>query len=218
MKDGTAIPGVTTVISGSLGWNKGALLYWAWKQGKDGKDYRETTTQAANAGTLAHYLVDCELTKKPVDLEYVKTFDEKAQKRGQRGFENFQKWALGNQLRIFFTEQPLVSEKWRFGGCPDAVALIGGESSILDWKTSKTSKDVYPEYLIQVAGGYKMLCEENFPDQSPPFTRIDIVKFSKESASFGHHQFDIADAGPPCEKAFLYLLGLHRISEKIKSL
>jgi hypothetical protein len=37
-KDGLRVPGVTTVIGGNLGWNKQALMYWAWNEGIEGRN------------------------------------------------------------------------------------------------------------------------------------------------------------------------------------
>jgi len=50
---GKRIPGVTTVIS-NLGWSKGGLMHWAWEQGINGIDYKETRDKAADTGTIAH--------------------------------------------------------------------------------------------------------------------------------------------------------------------
>jgi hypothetical protein len=55
---GEIIPGNTTVISQNLGWSKGGLMYWAWQQGRDGKDFRQARDEAADAGTLAHEMIE----------------------------------------------------------------------------------------------------------------------------------------------------------------
>ena len=52
LADGTKVPGVTTVI-GKLK-DAGPLMYWAWQQGVEGKDFRETRDAAASAGTVVH--------------------------------------------------------------------------------------------------------------------------------------------------------------------
>src|SRR5215813_3071514 len=62
--DGVRVPGVTTVISTSLGWNKGALMHWAWSEGKEGRNYRDTQQSAADAGTLAHAMVEARIQKR----------------------------------------------------------------------------------------------------------------------------------------------------------
>src|SRR3990167_2401575 len=56
LKDGTKVPSVTTILGR---WKEsGGLIHWAWKEGSEGRDYRVTRDAAANAGTLAHEMVD----------------------------------------------------------------------------------------------------------------------------------------------------------------
>ena len=50
--DGEKVPGVTTVLSRFK--ESGALMYWAWKQGTEGKDFRETKQAAADAVQLRY--------------------------------------------------------------------------------------------------------------------------------------------------------------------
>jgi len=61
---GERVPGVTTIISGNLGWNKQALMYWAWNEGVNGRHYRETSQTAADIGTIAHAMVEADLKGK----------------------------------------------------------------------------------------------------------------------------------------------------------
>jgi len=56
LADGTRVPGVTTIISRFK--ESGGLMYWAWNEGREGRDYRDTSRTAADAGTLAHALVE----------------------------------------------------------------------------------------------------------------------------------------------------------------
>src|SRR5512135_3803858 len=65
LKDNTIVPGATTV----LGVKKNdALLYWAWDCGIQGKDYRKVRDEAADIGTLAHWMCECHITGKHPDL------------------------------------------------------------------------------------------------------------------------------------------------------
>lgn len=58
LKDGTRVPSVTTIISRFK--ESGGLVHWAWQLGIDGKDYRKVRDEAADAGTLAHALLECD--------------------------------------------------------------------------------------------------------------------------------------------------------------
>jgi len=77
----------------------------------------------------------------------------------------------------------LVSELYKFGGCPDAIGKIDGKLTLVDWKTSNS---VYPDMLIQLAA-YKQLWEENFPDR--PLYGFHLCRFSKEHGDFAHHYY-----------------------------
>ena len=80
-------------------------------------------------------------------------------------------------------EMELVSEEYRFGGCPDAIGLNSqGQVCLLDWKTSN---GVYTDYLIQIAA-YKHLWEENHPTK-PITGGLHLLRFSEEHADFSHH-------------------------------
>ena len=49
---GKRLAGVTTILN-NLGWSKGALMWWAWNEGMEGRNFRDTSGQAAQAGTQA---------------------------------------------------------------------------------------------------------------------------------------------------------------------
>jgi len=36
-------------------------MYWAWSQGRDGKNFRETATAAADLGTIVHACIEKEM-------------------------------------------------------------------------------------------------------------------------------------------------------------
>ena len=67
LKDGTKVSGVTTIISQNLGWNKQQLMYWANQMGLEGKNHREVSQKAADAGTLAHALIEADIK----EVEYI---------------------------------------------------------------------------------------------------------------------------------------------------
>jgi hypothetical protein len=103
--------------------------------------------------------------------------------RGLRGYTQFLKWQERTRLYIVSWEKPLVSEKHRFGGTPDALFEFENEIAMGDWKTAT---GVYPDNLLQLAA-YKLLWEENFPDQ--PIHGAHIVRFSKDFSDVEHWTF-----------------------------
>lgn len=202
--DGVKVPSVTTILSRFK--ESGALMYWAWKQGTEGKDYKATSGRAASIGTVVHDRVDAHIHARvwtpPPDL------DEEFVRKSDNGFGAFLEWAGGSKLVPRETEFPLVSQKLKFGGTPDAM-LVNGKLALGDWKTSNA---IYVDMLAQL-GGYKVLWEENFPDQV-----IDggyhILRFDKEHGDFHHHWFSNIDDGVGM---FLALRQAYDFDQKLKA-
>src|ERR1700761_7307502 len=115
LADGTRVPSVTTVLSRFK--ESGALMNWAWKQGKAGLDYRVTRDAAADAGTMAHAAMEAWIRNRPFVFEGDGAIVEKA----RRSFGAFLEWSQQTQLRVTETELPLVSEIHKFGGTFDAI-------------------------------------------------------------------------------------------------
>jgi hypothetical protein len=201
---GKRLPGVTTVISKNLGWNKQALINWANQCGLDGKRHRDVSAAEAKAGLLCHSMIDAHIKGESFntlgyDAELLET---------QRGFNNFLSWAAEVDLTPVATETPLISEKHQYGGKPDYIGAVNSELSLVDWKTSD---GVFPDMLIQLAA-YGALWEENYPDY-PLTGGYHLLSVGKETASFDHHHWD---ALPEAMKAFLHLLALHELEPGIK--
>lgn len=173
--DGSRVPGVTTIISKFK--ESGGLIHWAWSLGKEGKDYRDVKDKAAEAGTLAHELVERWIKKEPLSVEG----DPEVTAKAKNAFEIFLEWAQQTRLEVTDTEVALISEKHRFGGTLDAM-LVNGKRSLGDWKTSNS---VYGDYLYQLAA-YGILWEENFPDK-PIEGGYHLMRFAKEHPDFAHY-------------------------------
>lgn len=186
---GESVPGVTTVIGRFK--DSGALLFWAFAQGKLAEQGKigglyEKRDEAADAGTLAHSLIEADLHgDNPADL--LVNVAEDTRIKAQNAFKQFEKWRTQSGIRIIATEMPLVSERYQFGGTPDAIGLIGDEVVLLDWKTSN---GVYQDYLIQLAA-YKVLIEECTEYRITG--GFHLLRFAKESADFAHHYWGELD-------------------------
>lgn len=182
LKNGTRVPGVTTIIGRFK--DSSALLWWAFEQGKAAErgeisSLYDKRDQAADAGTLAHACVEAYVNGDPIP----ELPDNEVGRQARQGFENFLRWQEDNRFVIVEQELELTSEKYRFGGCPDAIAINSREETIiLDWKTSNS---VHSDYIIQLAA-YKQLWEENHPDQ-PITGGCHLCRFSKDNADFSHH-------------------------------
>jgi len=154
LADGTRVPSVTTYL-GIL--NKPALMHWSWQLGIEGLDYRKVRDQAAETGTLVHYLALCDIEGREPDLS---DWSDNEIASTAAPMEKYHEWRNGVDLKPILMETPLVSEQYRFGGTPDFYGWYNGVCTLLDFKTSG---DVYPENFYQLAA-YKKLLEEHGHD------------------------------------------------------
>jgi hypothetical protein len=206
--NGHRVPGVTTIIGNNLGWNKDALKHWAWKQGKEGRDYRDVTKAACDAGTIAHYLIECFLKKIQPDIEQYKNVPE-ALEQAKFSFEqNFIPWSEMTRFEVVALEQHLVSEFLEFGATPDLIAKVRGNLAIVDWKTSG---GLYPEMIIQVSA-YEHAWNETHPEQKIQDGAY-MLRIDRETASFHFHHW--TDLSKPWQ-VFLNLLEIHNLKYGIK--
>jgi len=151
LKDGTRVIGVTTAL-GILA--KPALIHWSWNLGCQGIDYRKFRDDKADIGTLVHHLVLCYLKgDKPDTSDYTKNQIDQA----ENCMLSFYEWRKGKLLTPYIVEEPMVSERWGFGGMPDFYGLVDEVPTLLDFKTGK---GIYPEMSYQLAAYRELLMEQ----------------------------------------------------------
>lgn len=160
---GNRVPSVTTIL-GVL--NKPALLEWAWKCGIDGLDYKAVRDNAADIGTLAHYLIMCHLKGEiPDTSEYSKEDIDKA----ENCLIKYLDWEKENKITPILVEQPLISEKYQFGGTIDCLARVNDSLILVDHKTGKA---IYSEMFYQLAAYRQLLNEAGYEVISARILRI----------------------------------------------
>ena len=207
--DGEKVPGVTT-ITGRFK-ESGGLIYWAWQQGKDGKDFRDTKQKAADAGTVAHAMIEADWSGIPFDSS---SYDAEIIKKAEHAYLAYLEWKEQTKLQIVHSELTLLSKVHRFGGTLDCV-LVNGRLRLGDYKTSN---GVYTDMLIQVAGGYSILWNENHPDQ--PLDGMELIRFSKperpdDPISFTHHYWS-AELFAIAERQFLRFREAYEDDKRLK--
>lgn len=157
-KDGTVVKGATSIIGDNLGWNKDGLIGWAAFEARRGQDYKEIRDRAGRIGTMAHALVEADITFSTDPL-----FDESeyapaevhAARTAHMGFRKFVN--EGHLLECERAEAQLTSEKYPYGGTIDFVGTLNGVPYIIDFKTSSR---IHKEHRIQLAA-YQQLWREH---------------------------------------------------------
>jgi hypothetical protein len=225
--EGSRVPSVTTVIGSCKSSSTvDALMYWAWKLGKEGVDFRERNKGAIDVGHITHTMVENFIRKlalethKGVDYEeavyntagYIRSTtpvdDPHKFARAKVAFEAFVEWIDMTRATIVATEVPLISKELQTGGTLDAVLKVNDKLYIGDWKTSN---GLYADYLCQIAT-YKLLWEECYP-QYPIDGGFHLVRFDKEHGDFEHRFFKSLDKEA---EAFIYMRKLYGIMRKVE--
>jgi hypothetical protein len=192
-------------------------MKWAHRQGKEGKEFRETTQKAADAGTIAHKMCEEYINKRDWKAPLSMSKDAEVLSFANRSFRAFKRFEKSSGLLYVQTEHALVSEEWQYGGTLDAVAQIededeGLEHLLIDFKTCNGT---YVDHLIQLAA-YKQLWEENYPDK-PLSGGIYLARFSKVNGMVTTHNYPdgVLD---PAWVAFSHLRALHNQRWSLESM
>lgn len=145
LKDGTKIPGVTTVLRLRA---KEALVEWAFNLGKDNPQLsssRAYVDDLAKIGTLTHELIGAHLRNETPDLS---DFTPREVEAAQIPYAKYLSWEQGKKIEVEAIEKVVISERYRYGGSLDVRAKIDGKRTVMDFKTGKA---IYPDYFIQTA-------------------------------------------------------------------
>ena len=178
------LPSVTTILGRFK--ESGALIRWAYNQGKAGVDLYGQRDEAADIGTLVHSMVECDIHQQPHP-----EIPPDWRGRVLSAYGAWQDWWQQSRLEIIATEMQLVSKRHKYGGTPDAIGRDPkGRVVLLDWKTSN---GVYLDYLLQLAA-YQQLWNENHPRKKIS-GGCHLLRFAKENGDFAHHYYpDLSEA------------------------
>lgn len=175
---GKRVPGVTTFL-GVV--DKPALLYWAWNEGREGRDFRATSSEAADIGKLAHEMITEKLAgREATTWEYADDIVSQAETSALK----FWDWLGDKEYEVRFVEEALISELLQCGGTCDIYWKIDGLWTLDDLKTGKA---IYPEYKTQ-ASVYADIIREN----GYPVDRVRIVNIPRSE----EEGFDCQEAYP----------------------
>jgi len=204
LKDGTQVPGVTTVVR-QLGWSKEALIKWANNLGLEGINALKYKDDKADIGTLAHLMITSYLQGKEFDT---KDFSENQISQAENSMLSFLEWEKDHPIKkpCILVETPLVSEKLKFGGTPDIYTKVNGHFELIDLKSGK---GIFPEHKVQIVAYYKLL-EEN----GHKVDKIRILNIPRsEDENF---QEEIVSNIDIWWQVFLNCLSLYNLQKKLK--
>lgn len=205
---GERVPSVTTILN-NLGWNRDGLMFWAWQQGADGKDFRETQQKAADAGTLAHAMLEAHILGRPFEPD--EDEDPETLRRASCAFGAYREWEANSNAHVVASELRVVSEEHQFGGGPDGLIVTKRGLSLPDWKSAA---GLYAENILQVAA-YTYAIEEVMGE------RLDggahLFRFDKEAGGFLHRWFPRESLGLPW-RVFLRLREIHNHKRALTAL
>ena len=155
LASGQIVPGVTTIID-ELGWNKRVLLGWTRREAMAGNDPDKIKDEAADIGTLAHYLCECDAKGTIPDTSgYSQSHIDLA----ENCFIAYLDWKESHGITNIIPELSLVSEIHKYGGQTDMIC----EGKRLILGDIKTSSGIYAEAHLQGAGYFNLAIENGYP-------------------------------------------------------
>lgn len=158
--NGNKLPSVTEILGG-LGWNREVLMGWANKIGRQGQTIAEVRNPKADAGTLAHHLIECELTNVPwKETQEFCEAPEDLQVKAMQALEAWNEWWKGREAdgwEVVDAEIAMQDDDAGFAGTCDLMLRDpSGELIVADIKTGSP----HAEAIIQMAA-YGILYDES---------------------------------------------------------
>lgn len=203
LKDGTRVPGATT-ICGQL--DKPYLVKWANKLGKQGIDVTRYVDSTAILGTLIHLIVESHITREPVDLTDYE--EAKILEAENIFFTHYLPWEKQHKIELIFCEKQFVSEVYKYGGIIDFYCKLDDKYTIVDFKTSKS---ISAEHILQVSSYIQLLQENGYQ-----VDQILILDVKKEIESPLEEKLMKADEVEDYWNLFKVLIDVYYAKKKLK--
>ncbi len=196
--DGKPLFGVTSVLGDIIAKGDG-LVHWAWKLGKEGKDWREQRDTAGTQGTDVHAWIEGAVK---YAIENNGGFIREDAEGFDKQTNHFISWAKKNAVRFLDSERHVYSREFWIGGICDLMFEMKGLSYVGDIKTSKS---VYWSQFLQM-GAYQ-LCIEEMTGES--FDGSIIIRLGKDGS------FETQESLNPARDrdGFIHALELYKIKK-----
>jgi hypothetical protein len=121
------------------------------------------STSAMDRGSRIHQAIESVLRREPYELD----------PRDEPAIEGARAWLNEQKVRPVAVEAFLLHETLGYGGTLDLIAVIDGETWLLDWKTGKSVADpkgvVYSDHRLQLAAytNAEFLAKPGDPERYP---------------------------------------------------
>ena len=195
VEEGLFFPSVTTCLKYGMPTPEFLMKWMIEQSGGDYQKHLYMSGEASEIGTAVHNLIErivggeiIEISDDPLDYVsgrgYYPTHNTLIQiRKGLQSFLAFWKTCkptvVAMEQLLYSTEKQDGDYLFPFAGRCDLIAIIDQERWLLDFKTSKTVKDVL-NYRIQLLTMYKMLWDSANPDF--PIDRMGVVWCKKDFA------------------------------------
>jgi len=197
---GGIVPGAST-IANML--DKPALAPWANKLGLQGINSNDYSRKMAQIGTLAHSMIMADLKHEKVDTS---EYSQEQISGAENSYLSWLEWSKYKTIKPIIIEEPMVSERYQFGGTPDFLGEINGIMTLADYKTGGIWREAYFQTCA-----YRQLTIEN---GYPPADKILILGFPRtEDEKFQEVTYTSLDKG---WEVFVYLLKVYDLLRGIK--
>lgn len=100
----------------------------------------------------------------------------------QAGIKAFLTWVKDNNVEYLHSEYFVYNPEVGYAGRTDAIAMVNGELTILDYKTGKS---IYSSHRYQAAGYYLAVQYDGIHP-----TRSAVLLFNKEDGSFVYESYE----------------------------
>ena len=162
-----------------------------WAHEEAHKEPKKILREAADLGTRVHLAIDAYITN---------TLPETMDEDVKIPFNNFMQFVFEHDIKFICGDLAIMSAKYKVGGRMDALAMVDGILTLLDWKTANGIRD---DVALQI-GGYNKGMKETLGIGAK---RGITVRFGKENAKeFETKEVNLAKA----ESAFLHAVRLSK--------
>lgn len=151
------IPSVTWIT----GYVYKGIGFYKWLAEKGWDEAESAKMEAGDKGSKIHSAIELLITGASVKLDdkyfsRMSETDEELKPEEYAAIMSFKNWYDETKPKFIMQETTVISEKYNFAGTVDAVAKIGDQLYIIDWKTSQY---VWPSMEAQLSA-YKQALKE----------------------------------------------------------